>query len=220
MIHILYSYLSEEDHEFILQKVTKCFSEDYRRKISNYKRWQDAQLSVLGRVLLFRGLKNLNKTFYDENIRYTEFKKPYFPNESLQFNISHSGNIVVCVIADKEVGIDIEILKEMDIEDFKSQMTAMEWKKILSSADLKSSFFSYWTQKEAVMKAQGMGLFLPLSSFEITSKATKIGSDFYCLKEIALDKNYMCHLAVKNEVNITLNSIEQINVVTTVEQLF
>ncbi|WP_374172919.1 4'-phosphopantetheinyl transferase superfamily protein [Flavobacterium tructae] len=220
MIHILYSYLSEEDHEFILQKVTGSFSQDYRRKISNYKRWQDTQLSVLGRVLLVRGLKNLNKTFYDENMRYTEFKKPYLLDESLQFNISHSGNIVVCVISDREVGIDIEILKEMDIEDFKSQMTATEWRKMLLSTDLKTSFFSYWTQKESVMKALGMGLFLPLSSFEITSDATKIGSDFYCLKEIKLDKNYMCHLAVKNETNIRLDSIEMINVVTAVEQLF
>ncbi len=206
MIQVLYSYISKENHEHMMKGIVPIFSDDFQQKVFSYRRWQDAQLSILGRVLVIKGLKKLNKSFLAENLRYNEYNKPYLAGENIKFNISHSGDIVVCVITENfEIGIDIEILQDIEIEDFKSQMTDNEWKRVLSSQCVKTSFFNYWTQKEAVIKAHGMGLYVPLKSFEILNNQTKIGDDCFFLKEIYLDTKYKCHIALKNKRIITIN---------------
>lgn len=54
-----------------------------------------------------------DNNIYDYNVYYNEYGKPYLDN-GLYFNISHSKNVIVCVISDREVGIDIEYLTYSD----------------------------------------------------------------------------------------------------------
>ncbi|WP_378186698.1 4'-phosphopantetheinyl transferase family protein [Aquimarina sp. W85] len=205
MIHILYSYIAQENHSRLLRTFLPNFSNDFQRKILTYRRWQDVQLSLLGRLLLKQGMEGMSKTFCEENLMYSAYNKPYFKNKCVKFNISHSGNIVVCVLSEiDEVGIDLEILKNIDIESFKSQMTNLEWKQIISSNDVKNAFYNYWTKKEAVLKAHGMGLSVPLNSFEIINNQTKINGEIFFLKKIELDNEYKCHLAFKNKICTTI----------------
>lgn len=203
MVNIFYSYLIEENHESLLKNFLPNFSINYQEKIKRYKRWQDAQLSLLGRILLFNGIKEMDMfDFKWDEISYTKFNKPYFENNLVNFNISHSGEIVVCAICnDSEIGIDIEIVTEIEIDCYKSQMTENEWAKIVLSNNKTTSFFNYWTQKEAVMKAHGQGLTIPLNSFEIIDNITDIKDEMFFLKEIKIDKNYKCYIASKNNIS-------------------
>jgi len=187
--------------------------DNFQKKILKYRRWQDAQLSLLGRILLENGLKILNRELYIRDLLYTSYNKPYFEGENIEFNISHSGNIVICVIVEKfKVGIDIEIKQDIDIESFKSQMTELEWHRIISSDNIKNSFFEYWTQKEAVIKGNGKGLSIPLKSFEIINNQTKIENDHFFLKEICLDANYKCYMALKNKKpNVFIENLQLID---------
>lgn len=179
------------------------FPADYQEKIKRYRRWQDAQLSLLGRILLF----NATEEIYKHNphckvIKHTKYNKPYFDNDLIRFNISHSGNIVVCALNDEnEIGIDIEIITDIEIDDFKSQMTEFEWNKIILSSDKKDTFFDYWTKKEAVIKAHGDGLAIPLNSFEILENTTKIKEENFYLKEIKIDEKYKCFVSLKTHIN-------------------
>ncbi len=209
MTQILYSYISEKNHELLLKEILPEFSIDFRNRILKYRRWQDTQLSLIGRVLLRNGFNMLNKQFSEEDICYTKYNKPYFENENIKFNISHSGNIVVCAVTENfEVGIDIEVLQDIKIENFKSQMTELEWERIVSSNNTKNSFFKYWTQKEAVIKASGKGLSIPLDSFEVINNQTKIDHEGFFLREIELNDQYKCHLAFKgNSVNLNSNTL-------------
>lgn len=201
MVQIFYSYITKDKHELLLKKIIPGFSNDFQKKNLRYRRWQDAQSSLLGRMLLDNGLSKLNKELDIKNLHYTSYNKPYFEGEKVKFNISHSGDIVVCAISEiDEIGIDIEIIQDIEIENFKQQMTNIEWQRVVSSSNIKNAFFEYWTQKEAVMKSHGNGLSIPLKSFEIHNGQTKIEEDVFFLKEIQLDKNYKCHIALKNKI--------------------
>ena len=200
MIYIYYAYISKERHAFLLDKYATGFPETFRERLSRFRRWQDAQLSLIGWVLIQKGMQKLHKTFLYENLQFTKYKKPYFVNDTTQFNISHSGNMVVCAISPMHtVGIDIEIIHDIDPADFKFQMTPAEWEGITSARDQQRSFFKYWTQKEAVIKAHGMGLSIPLQSFEVTRNSTRIGDTVFQVKEIELAKDYICHISFPGE---------------------
>lgn len=212
MIYIYYSYLSEEHHENFLKNELVKFPIDFQEKIKRYRRWQDAQLSLLGRILLLRGIKEIyNQDYQNNEIQYTKYNKPYFKDDLIRFNISHSGDVVVCAINNKsEIGIDIEIISNIEIDDFKSQFTANEWDKILLSNNIKEAFFEYWTQKEAIIKAHGHGLAIPLKSFEILENATIINNKKFYLQEIKVEKQYKCYISSKNDFSEI--SIKQIQI--------
>jgi 4'-phosphopantetheinyl transferase len=201
LIYVYYSYLSEENHESLLKNDLPKFPLHYQEKIKRYRRWEDAQLSLLGRVLLFKGIEEIyNYNAYDKVMQHTKYNKPYFEDNSIRFNISHSGEIVVCVFgSEHEVGIDVEIISDIEIDDFKFQMTEMEWDKIVLSNNKKDAFFDYWTQKEAVIKAHGHGLTIPLKSFEILDHTTAINEEKYYLKNVRIDKNYKCYISLKTD---------------------
>ena len=63
------------------------FSEEFQNKILKYIRWQDAQLSLLGRGLLVKWTEQIKCSFNEYNLKYTSYNKPYFYNEDLNFNI-------------------------------------------------------------------------------------------------------------------------------------
>jgi 4'-phosphopantetheinyl transferase len=199
LIHLYYTYLSEENHEKLLQNSLAKFPSDFQERIKKFRRWQDAQFSLLGRVMLFKGIEEVKRQNCDNReIKYTLYNKPYFEDNLVEFNISHSGEIVVCALSDEhQMGIDIEVITNIELNDFKSQMTDKEWITVNSSPDKPSNFFKYWTQKEAVIKAHGHGLSLPLKSFEISNNSTQINGQVFHLKEVQIDKNYKCYISSK-----------------------
>lgn len=195
--------MSEVKHYSLIENNLFKFPFDLQVKFKNYRRWQDTQLSLLGYLLLSEGLKKV----YDyeisfEDIQRTKYKKPNFRNSSIKFNISHSGQIAVCAFNEKrELGIDIEEIVDIEVEDFKSQMTEIEWYNLKKSENQKFFFFQYWTQKEAVVKAYGQGLGINLNSFEVIDNKTKINEQNFFVKEIFIDKNYKCHIALNDNIN-------------------
>ena len=165
-------------------------------------RWQDMQLSLLGRVLLREGMLHMDCEFNDLDLKFTPYNKPYFDNNDVKFNISHSGNIVVCALTKvDEIGIDIEEIHTINIEGFKSQMTDNEWQRIISSENQLTDFFRFWTQKEAVIKSHGQGLTIPLKSFEVQNNETIINSEKFFLKELSFIENYCGHVALNKDIS-------------------
>lgn len=203
MIYIYYAQICEKRHEDLLHFVLPKLPVEFQEKIKRFRRWQDAQVSILGRVLLLEGMREIYRcNTEDLSIKYTAHNKPFFENSLIKFNISHSGEIAVCAFsADLDLGIDIEFLADIQIEDFYSQMTENEMEVIRSSNDAKIAFFDYWTQKEAVLKAYGNGLSVPLQSFEILEKHTNINGQNYFLQEVHIEKNYKCYISQKTPIN-------------------
>jgi len=207
MTQILYAYISEENHDYLMQRHLNEFPDEFKNKVLAYKKWQDSQLSLLGRLLLNHGLQRMGIKHEKKNLNYTLYNKPFLEDITTKFNISHSGEMAVCVLSDlNDVGIDVEIIHNINIQDFESQMTKKEWQNILLEEDGNKAFFDYWTQKEAVIKANGKGLSIPLKSFEVTNQRTKINDETFFLKEIFLDEKYKCHLAFKDKIDTMIEA--------------
>lgn len=120
--------------------------------------------------LLTRALKGIG---FDTDIiefEFNEFGKPYIKGSDVFFNLSHSGDYVMCVISDSEVGCDIQKIGYCKDNLAKRFFCEEEYSDITSQAndDLrKNLFYRYWTLKESFMKAIGLGLKLHLNSFQI-----------------------------------------------------
>jgi 4'-phosphopantetheinyl transferase len=209
MIHIFYTYTSKEYHNALLCRYLPVFSPNYREKILRFRNWKDAQLSLLGRLLLNYGINTKFPQYSDSlEIAYTAHRKPYFKNNNLKFNITHSKSMAICVLSDgADLGIDVEGIAPVNIDDFKEYMTPFEWQQIIKSSQKETAFYQYWTKKEAVIKADGRGLSIPLKSFEIKEEETKIGNNTFMLKEITLDANYTCYLALKKSKSLNTKQI-------------
>lgn len=191
---VLYAYIAQSQHQHLIDKYGDLFTDRFKAKILKYKRWQDAQLSLLGRVILTYGLHQYYQISEFE-IGYSAANKPFLVNEHIHFNISHAKNIVVCCIADLSIGIDIEYIDyHLDVANFSAQMTENECFQINNSKDKHHDFFTIWTQKEALIKADGRGFLLPPASFEIVDNQARVDHQQFYLTEMNIHTQYKCYL--------------------------
>ena len=91
----------------------------------------------------------------------------------LGFNLSHSDGIAMYAFAwDRRVGVDVErIRSDLDHRGLADRFFSSGERDRMgnvSEADLPACFFACWTRKEAVVKARGAGLSLPLHTFEVS----------------------------------------------------
>jgi 4'-phosphopantetheinyl transferase len=103
-----------------------------------------------------------------------DYGRPYISQpralHHIQFNLSNTTGLVVCAIAKGcDIGIDVEnIARPLDTDALAPTVFAprelADFRYGLS-ADRRNRFFSYWTLKEAYIKARGMGLSIPLDAF-------------------------------------------------------
>lgn len=101
------------------------------------------------------------------NIKIPETKphangKPHLKNmPDLFFNLSHSGDYVVCAVADCEIGVDIQQYRK-NIKDGVLKKVLHEREKDLYQActqeEKEACFFRIWAAKEAYAKYTGEGL--------------------------------------------------------------
>jgi 4'-phosphopantetheinyl transferase len=107
--------------------------------------------------------------------RANRFGKPELVTEAqtrpLYFNLTHSRNIALLALSmDTELGIDIEYLRPIEPEVAESNFSPTELAALSSlegEAWLKG-FYHCWTRKEAILKAEGVGLTIPLDSFDVS----------------------------------------------------
>lgn len=204
MIYVLHTKLSENLHESQILSLIKKFPSNFQDRLLKYRRWQDCQASVLGRLLLKYGTKQFFKYSLDyNNISYSKSFKPFLSNHNISFNISHSGLIVLCALTiEEDIGIDIEkIDKNINITDFKNQMTDYEYQSIIISKNQTNAFYNWWTQKEAVVKLLGGGLSIPLNSFEVKDFTCKLYKKEIFISTIDLDSDYKSSMARFNDIS-------------------
>lgn len=126
--------------------------------------------------LLAHGLVRHVLALYQEtdpeslHFRHGAQGKPGLSDSDLAFNLSHSGAhclMVVCRMVD--VGIDVEVHREQRRFDSLARRCFDEQEclelETFSGNDYSQRFYDLWAMKEAVIKACGKGLALPLRDF-------------------------------------------------------
>ncbi|MGC2474244.1 MAG: 4'-phosphopantetheinyl transferase superfamily protein [Candidatus Sulfotelmatobacter sp.] len=109
---------------------------------------------------------------------YAQHGKPSIenPEKDIRFNLSHSGErAVLAVVQGREVGVDIEQIREnVEIDALAERFFSdgeKELLRLLARADKLRNFFRFWTCKEAFLKAQAVGLTRSLASFTVDLKS-------------------------------------------------
>lgn len=94
--------------------------------------------------------------------RYGAKGKPYFEKIPLFFNLSHSGEYVLCAVSFREVGADIQKIQSADVmklaKRFFSEPECLALERCESDREQQGLFFGLWSRKEAYGKLTGEGI--------------------------------------------------------------
>ena len=184
---------------------------EYRQKKSLSFKFPKGKMQSLGVGFLLQiACSDVGMAGVDEHIAYGENGKPYFPDApDVHFNLSHSGERVMCVISPFEVGCDVEIIKgdrgKLAERFFKPEESS--WIKRFETLEAQSeAFYRLWTLKECYMKVTGRGMSLMPDKF--TLNVDEIGNislyhdgerPEYVFREIDLQDGYRYAYCIKND---------------------
>lgn len=150
----------------------KCYDSlsDYRKeKIDKCRFLEDKKRAMGAGLLLNKGLEEYGLREMEVRIAQGEHGKPSLLDyPGIHFNLSHSGDMVLAVFAKTEVGCDIEQIRPANLNLAKRFFCPYEYSYIasLESEEQNQAFCRIWTLKESFLKITGMGIRLPLNSFE------------------------------------------------------
>lgn len=168
-------------------------------------RWADKQLFIAGKLLIKETLKQLGFTGFNfRYLEYNSYKRPYIDG-SPDFNISHSGDHVICCGAETGmVGIDIQAVSPIHLDEYPDYFTKNEWHYINDHTDRYTGFFNLWTRKEAILKAIGTGFHTPLDSVDVVEDVVVYDDITYYIQPVTIAPAYPCHIAstVKDEIKL------------------
>lgn len=177
-------------------------SEDRQKKVDSFKFEDDKKRCILAELILKQGLSLLGENIEVMNYTYNSNGKPYIKDSDIYFNLSHSGDYVVCALSNNEIGIDIQKIEDINLNIANSYFLKEESEKIneLSSREDKLNlFYDYWTKKEAYIKAIGEGIRKELNTFDVSND--DIG---YIFKKIDEFDGYKCYVCYKDDIDIEL----------------
>ena len=183
-----------------LKELLRELPPSMHEQAQRYRFAQDAFNFVLGRLLLKKGLEELGLGNQLEQLTFQENGKPVL--EGVFFNISHSKDLVVCALSLKgAIGIDVENVKPLNLNHFKSWFTSKEWDNINNAPVPIQRFHWYWTRKESIIKALGVKLSY-LHQIELDATAayfTAKGKKWY-LRDLDFGTDYLGALCTEEVV--------------------
>lgn len=142
------------------------------------------------RIILSKFLNiSPNKLAFD----FQNNKKPQL--NGIEFNVSHSGAIILITVSNRPIGIDVELTsKSFDFKSLLDLCFHPDEREHLSITD-KNTFYTFWTRKEALLKATGEGLIDNLKSISTINNSIKRKNNFYELKSFLIQEDYIASIA-------------------------
>lgn len=146
-------------------------SEDKQQRVDRFRFVDDKKRTVVGEMLARKAIAEWCG-IAPESITFgtKEHGKPYAKDLAVEFNISHSGDMVACAVDDKPIGIDIEQIRPIDLTVAKRVCTDEELLYLFghnlmeqdftytTNTEILTRFFELWTAKEACGKCIGDGI--------------------------------------------------------------
>ncbi|MFC4304294.1 4'-phosphopantetheinyl transferase family protein [Cohnella boryungensis] len=183
MLELIAVYCDRHIDAEQFRRLLELADEAKRARIRKFRRREDAQ-RLLVADLMVRDLAKRRLRIRNREIRFSRNAcgKPFVQNSPrFRYNVSHSGDWVVCVCDEEEVGIDVELVRPIDVKLAERFFHPTEYKQIIEKEGRErwEAFFKLWTLKESYVKAIGTGLRQPLSafSFELRDDRPEFRSD-------------------------------------------
>ncbi len=115
--------------------------------------------------------------------------KLYLEKSSVYFSLSHSEDIIFCVVAESEVGCDVQLATEYKEKISKRFFTNEENEVICQTENKQLCFAKLWTFKESILKYTGKGLSGGLSTYDFSDCILKNHFNKYELNFTTFYKN-------------------------------
>ena len=230
MIHIFYMHfdtsVSDRQKDLYMQ-----FLSDTRKRRVQHKRSSEAAMKCMQTGLFLR--YGLEQTGYGKeyaNIICREDGKPVIPNHPVHFNLSHSGDYVVLMIADSQCGIDIQ--NPVQAKDSLAKHVLHEQElRIYRACDGKAPYAGsgvltqFWCLKEAYLKYTGAGIRFAMSKLNLADAyvpelpsmlSSEAPADYTCVQpEVDAKTVYFASFALADSVvSICVDSPERMVCVT------
>ena len=157
MIYVNDSFLpgSELRHRHLVDVV----SDQRRGQAELYVNLDDRLRSLEVFALLMSALRTEDGISKPPVLNFNDDGKPLlaeFPG--IHISLSHSRNVVACMISERPCGVDVEECQEPDLDIMKRVLSEVEIKKVKESASPDIIFARLWTRKEALYKLMGSRL--------------------------------------------------------------
>lgn len=165
----------------------------------------DRNIKLVSRITLKYLLsRKMGRAIEEVEIQYNPFGKPYVNHSSIEFNLSHSGNIILIGFDNRAIGVDIEEMRPIDNGTARFFMSEIEYKHFKTLLDEQSRinfYYQIWTAKESLLKATGMGITNHINQIEIpffdTEKGLVFENHLYFLLQGKVCPEYMYSLCTK-----------------------
>lgn len=166
-------WASVRDFEDCFDELTARLPSNERERAHRLNVTAARQQFVLGRALLRRQLGLLLGVAPAAlELTVAERGKPHLaaPVIPLAFNLSHSGDVVALAVAKSQIGVDVELQRPVNLAERLSRrfFSPAESEAVLAATGAVRDrvFLRIWTQKEAWLKATGLGVGMPLREVE------------------------------------------------------
>lgn len=182
----------EDNFEFFYE----ALHDERKNKADKINNHYEKMRSVMAGYLLARAMEDFACHFplvSDElGYMHTDYDKPLF------FSLSHSSNLAICVVAETNIGADIEVVERFSSNKYldpdssfsRRVYSEKEKKALLKFKDI-SDIARIWTRKEAYAKLCGRGIAMDLSAID-TFDESMFCSFNVCDK---LEKQYVISLS-------------------------
>lgn len=213
MYKIYFVELNEVIDESTFSKLSTLVSVERQQQVKKKKFYIDQKLTVYSETLVRALACSLYET-KNNDLSFTRnaYGKPQLKGFSqFHFNISHTRSAIAVAIAEEEVGIDIELIKEADFNIARRFFTKQEQSYIFAKVadkeiEQQRRFYEIWTKKEAYIKYVGKGLFMPLKSFDVTQNSIQDKS--YCIEKGGYIIS-ICSKGIINNKNIRIMQLSE-----------
>ncbi|HLU66502.1 MAG TPA: 4'-phosphopantetheinyl transferase superfamily protein [Kofleriaceae bacterium] len=154
------------------EELLAAITPDEAARRLRFRREEDRARFLLGRATLRQEVgRALGLPPRDVPLAASESGKPVVAGGALEVNVSHAGDVVLVALArGAAIGVDVEQLDPRYAGDPGVPLSRRELGDLAAlPPDLRlRGFFHAWTAKEAIVKAVGTGLGLPLDSFDVS----------------------------------------------------
>lgn len=157
-----------------MNDLASCLSQDERERAARFRfevhrrRWVAARTALRQVLARYAGAVPAGLRFHCD-----AYGKPALlpPHDAVHFNLTHSHDLGLLVIAPAPVGVDAEYIdRRTDFEALMRRVASEDEREAFSRcpvAGQRTAFFRLWTRKEAYIKGRGLGLSLPLTAITV-----------------------------------------------------
>lgn len=153
----LYDFSDQLEFEYLYDRLPDLL----KNKFKSYQNQTAQKQSLFAWALLSLVLeKDYNLNLMNLDLNYHQNDKPFFTDNPVYFNISHSNNLVGVAIANQPIGLDIEFFNQDKnyLNLCEKLLSDQELEKLSKTLGKSSYLLTNWVIKEAHLKMTGEGI--------------------------------------------------------------